>query len=81
MQLKTNGDEDDVTVTEQRVDELSGTDMKELVAVPFPRCQDSFLQIPLGEWTVLKLGEGQCDITESCLEGMRAGEKCQVNIT
>ncbi|RVE70581.1 hypothetical protein OJAV_G00065920 [Oryzias javanicus] len=81
VQLKTNSDEADVTLTEQRVDELSATDMKELVAVPFPRCQDSLLQIPLGEWTVLRLGEGQCDITESCLEGMRAGEKCQIQLT
>lgn len=43
-----------------------------------PRQLDSVLQIPLGEWTTLKVGEGQCDVTEACVEAMRAGEACQV---
>lgn len=81
VQLQSNGDEAEESVSEQRLDELPGTDLKEFVDKPFLRNQDSLLQIPLGEWTVLKLGEGQCDIIESCLEGMKAGETCQVKIT
>lgn len=42
------------------------------------RSQDSVLQIPLDEWILLRMGEGQCDIVEGCLEGMRAGETCEV---
>lgn len=53
-------------------------DATELAVTPFPRCQDSVLQVPVGEWITLRLGEGQCDVTEACLEGMRAGEKCEV---
>ncbi|KAM4610142.1 FK506-binding protein-like isoform 2-T4 [Polymixia lowei] len=43
-----------------------------------PRSENSVLQVPLGDWTMLKLGEGQCDITETCVEGMRAEEKCEI---
>lgn len=46
----------------------------------FPLCLESVLQVPLGNWTVLRLGEGQCDVTESCVERMRAGEKCEVSL-
>lgn len=45
---------------------------------PLQRSQDTMLQVPLGDWIILRLGEGQCDITEGCVEGMRAGEKCEV---
>ncbi|XP_029361589.1 FK506-binding protein-like [Echeneis naucrates] len=54
---------------------------EELVATAFPRCLDSVLQVPLGDWTVLRLGEGQCDITEACLAEMRAGEKCEIQLS
>ncbi|KAG7228296.1 hypothetical protein INR49_009160 [Caranx melampygus] len=54
------------------------SDVTEAMETAFPRCQDSVLQVPLGDWTTLRLGEGQCDITEACLEGMRAGEKCEI---
>lgn len=47
-------------------------------ATSHPRSQDSVLQLPLDEWCLLRMGEGQCDITEGCLEGMRAGEMCEV---
>lgn len=50
----------------------------EAMATAFSRCRESVIQVPLGDWTVLKLGEGQCDITEACVERMRAGEKCEV---
>lgn len=46
----------------------------------YPRSQDSVLQVPLGRWTMLRMGEGQCDIIEGCLEGMRAGETCEVSV-
>lgn len=45
----------------------------------FPRSQDSVLQVPLDRWIQLRMGEGQCDIIESCLEGMRAAETCEVS--
>ncbi|XP_034392993.1 FK506-binding protein-like [Cyclopterus lumpus] len=50
-------------------------------ATAFPRSRNSVLQVPLGDWTTLRLGEGQCDITETCVEGMRAGEKCEILIS
>ncbi|KAM9445895.1 FK506-binding protein-like isoform 1-T2 [Clarias gariepinus] len=46
----------------------------------FPRSQDSVLQVPLDRWIQLRMGEGQCDIIESCLEGMRAGETCEITV-
>lgn len=52
----------------------------EAVETAFPRSQNSVLQVPLGDWTTLKLGVGQCDVTEACLERMRAGEKCEVRV-
>lgn len=45
---------------------------------PLQRSQGTMLQVPLGDWIILRLGEGQCDITEGCVEGMRAGDKCEV---
>ncbi|KAM3872364.1 FK506-binding protein-like [Diretmus argenteus] len=57
------------------------TELIEVQPTPFPRCQNSVLQVPLGDWTTLRLGEGQCDITEACVEGMRAGEKCEILLT
>ncbi|XP_026776107.3 FK506-binding protein-like [Pangasianodon hypophthalmus] len=46
----------------------------------YPRSQDSVLQVPLDSWTMLRMGEGQCDIIEGCLEGMRAGETCEFTV-
>lgn len=46
----------------------------------YPRSQDSVLQVPLDEWFLLRMGEGQCDIVEGCLEGMKAGEMCEVRV-
>ncbi|XP_026882757.2 FK506-binding protein-like [Electrophorus electricus] len=45
-----------------------------------PRSQQSVLQVPLDRWILLRMGDGQCDIMESCLEGMRAGETCEVTV-
>uniref|UniRef100_W5NAK2 FKBP prolyl isomerase like n=1 Tax=Lepisosteus oculatus TaxID=7918 RepID=W5NAK2_LEPOC len=38
----------------------------------------SVVQVPLSEWVELRLGEGQCDVIEGCLESMRAGGVCEV---
>ncbi|CAL8250119.1 unnamed protein product [Arctogadus glacialis] len=46
--------------------------------VPVPRSHSSALQVPLGDWTTLRLGEGQCDVTEACIERMRAQETCEI---
>lgn len=46
----------------------------------YPRSHSSPLQVPLGDWTTLKLGEGQCDVIEACVERMRAQEKCEVRL-
>ncbi|XP_019747177.1 FK506-binding protein-like isoform X1 [Hippocampus comes] len=53
----------------------------EVPEAAFRRQLDSVLQIPLGEWTTLKVGEGYCDVTEACVEAMRAGEACQIRVT
>lgn len=53
-------------------------DITEAMVTVFSRCRESVIQVPLVDWTVLRLGEGQCDITEACVERMRAGEKCEV---
>ncbi|XP_051947973.1 FK506-binding protein-like [Xyrauchen texanus] len=50
-------------------------------ATSYPRSQDSVLQVPLDEWFMLHMGEGQCDIVEGCLDGMRAGEMCEFTIS
>ncbi|XP_077409313.1 FK506-binding protein-like [Vanacampus margaritifer] len=50
-------------------------------ATALQRQLDSVLQIPLGDWTTLRLGEGHCDVTEACVEAMRAGEACQIRLT
>ncbi|KAK2851433.1 hypothetical protein Q5P01_007709 [Channa striata] len=77
VQLNANIDETESLVSEGN-ETLSVTDVTEAVETAFPRCQNSVLQVPLGDWTTLRLGVGQCDITEACLERMRAGEKCLV---
>lgn len=50
-------------------------------ATSYPRSQDSVLQVQMDEWFLLRMGEGQCDIIEGCLEGMRAGEMCEFTIS
>ncbi|KAK7884269.1 hypothetical protein WMY93_027392 [Mugilogobius chulae] len=42
------------------------------------RCLSTVLQVPLCEWTSLRMGEGQCDITEACLERMNSGDKWEI---
>lgn len=49
-------------------------------ATTFSRRQDSVFQVPVGDWTIIRFGEGQCDITEACVEKMRAGETCEVRL-
>ncbi|XP_051280106.1 FK506-binding protein-like [Dicentrarchus labrax] len=81
VRLKADGDVAESLVSENGIEKLSVTEFTDSVAQAFPRCQDSVLQVPLGDWTTLRLGEGQCDITEACVEGMRAGEKCEILIS
>lgn len=45
------------------------------------RCQSAVLQVPLGAWTTVTMGEGQCDITEACLEQMNSGDKLEIRLT
>ena len=84
MLLKANIEEAETSVSEKGNEKLSvqpDQSLTEITEAPaFQRCQDSVLQVPLGDWTTLRLGEGQCDITEACVEGMRAGEKCEVRV-
>lgn len=80
MRLKADMDEAESLVCEKGNEKLSVTEITEAVATAFSRCQDSVLQVPLGDWTTLRLGEGQCDVTEACVERMRAGEKCEVRV-
>lgn len=86
VQLKANVDEAESSVSERGKEKLSVqsdqsvTEVTEAVATAFPRCPDSVLQVPLGDWTTLRLGEGQCDVTEACVEGMRSGEECEVRV-
>ncbi|XP_041801112.1 FK506-binding protein-like isoform X2 [Chelmon rostratus] len=87
VRLKADMDEAESLVSEKGNEKLSVQpdqsvpEVTEEVAAAFPRCQDSVLQVPLGDWTTLRLGEGQCDITEACVEGMRAGEKREILIS
>ncbi|XP_029291413.1 FK506-binding protein-like [Cottoperca gobio] len=84
VRLKSNMDAAESLVSEKGDEKLSVqpdqsvTEVTEATA--FPRCRDSLLQVPLGDWTTLRLGEGQCDITEACVEWMRVGEKCEILI-
>ncbi|KAK5609435.1 hypothetical protein CRENBAI_008768 [Crenichthys baileyi] len=79
VQLKAQTDDADGLSI--KGNETLAVNVTELVPTPILRRQDAVLQVPLGDWTTLRLGEGQCDITEACLEGMRAGEKCEIQLT
>lgn len=81
VQLKANIDETESSVLEVNEKPVQPDQpLAEAVETDFPRSQDTVLQVPLGDWTILKLGVGQCDVTEACLERMRAGEKCEVRV-
>lgn len=83
MRLKAEDDADNL-VSEQRNEGISAQ-----LAQPFPgmteaatfsRRQDCVIQVPVGDWTTIRFGEGQCDITEACVERMRAGETSEVRL-
>ncbi|XP_053704530.1 FK506-binding protein-like [Synchiropus splendidus] len=63
---------------DQLCSKTGAADHGPLTGAECPRRLDSMLQVPVGVWTCLRLGEGHCDVTESCLEAMRAGDICQV---
>ncbi|CAL9703070.1 unnamed protein product [Knipowitschia caucasica] len=46
----------------------------------FTQCPSTVLQLPLGEWTTVTMGEGQCDITEACLDCMSCGDKWEIQL-
>ncbi|TRZ01926.1 hypothetical protein DNTS_012381 [Danionella cerebrum] len=50
-------------------------------ASSYPRSQACVLQVPLNDWVLLRMGEGQCDVVESCLEGMSIGEVCEFTVS
>ncbi|KAM6977793.1 FK506-binding protein-like [Aplochiton taeniatus] len=66
---------------EELSSKVSIAELKVAEPTPFQRAHDSVLQVPLGVWTLLRLGEGQCDVTESCMVGMRAGEECDITLS
>lgn len=72
--------------TEVNIQPLSSNETEPAVSdgpvqvTEYPRSQESVLQVPLDTWMMLRMGEGQCDIIEGCLEGMRAGETCEVSV-
>ncbi|CAN9516079.1 unnamed protein product [Ophioblennius macclurei] len=78
VQIKSEVDEAQTSISEELDEKLSVVDLIDMAPTAFPRCLDSVLQVPLDEWTTLRLGEGQCDVVESCLEKMRAGEKREI---
>lgn len=80
VQLKEPADDSDSSLSTEGNEEMAAV-VTELVPTPILRRQDAVLQVPLGEWMTLRFGEGQCDVTEACLEGMRAGEKCEIQLT
>uniref|UniRef100_A0A1A7X289 FK506 binding protein like n=1 Tax=Iconisemion striatum TaxID=60296 RepID=A0A1A7X289_9TELE len=80
VQLKTLTDDENGPEFDKTDEKLPVADATELSITPFLRSQDSVLQVPVGDWITLKLGEGLCDITEACLEGMRAGQKCEIQL-
>ncbi|AWP09722.1 putative peptidyl-prolyl cis-trans isomerase FKBP5-like [Scophthalmus maximus] len=78
VRLNANMDETNSSVFDKGHENESFAEVTEAAENTIPRSRDSALQVPLGDWTTLRLGEGQCDITEACLERMRAGEKCEI---
>ncbi|XP_060792900.1 FK506-binding protein-like isoform X2 [Neoarius graeffei] len=72
--------------TEVNIQPLSSNETEPAVSdgpvqvTEYPRSQESVLQVPLDTWMMLRMGEGQCDIIEGCLEGMRAGETCEFTV-
>ncbi|XP_058499625.1 FK506-binding protein-like [Solea solea] len=78
VQLKADTGETESSESEPVDEKLSVTEVAAAEVTTFPRSQDSVLQVPLGHWMTLRLGEGQCDVTEACVEGMRARETCEI---
>ncbi|KAJ8259984.1 hypothetical protein GJAV_G00175740 [Gymnothorax javanicus] len=48
---------------------------------PLLRSPTTVLQVPLDACIILRLGEGQCDVIEGCIEGMKAGETCELLVS
>ncbi|XP_077465157.1 FK506-binding protein-like isoform X2 [Stigmatopora argus] len=71
----------------EKLSSVNGDETKQGGPLDVPGCSipqrqlDSVLQLPLGDWTKLRLGEGHCDVTETCLESMKAGDACEIRLT
>ncbi|XP_036448215.1 FK506-binding protein-like [Colossoma macropomum] len=79
VSLKNHTEQNTQTQNPNEPEPAVGDD-SDIPVTQHPRSQDSVLQVPLDRWVLLRMGEGQCDIVESCLEGMRAGESCEFTV-
>ncbi|KAL2104139.1 hypothetical protein ACEWY4_001007 [Coilia grayii] len=80
VNLKASSEKDSPTQHSDNKNEENSTSPSASLASAYPRTPDSVLQIPVGQWVLLSFGEGQCDVIEGCLEGMKAGEECEFKV-
>lgn len=66
-------------MTQQSDKSEESTSPSAVQAASYPRTPETVLQVPLEEWVLLRVGEGQCDVIEACLDGMKVGEVCEVS--
>ncbi|XP_076132296.1 FK506-binding protein-like [Alosa pseudoharengus] len=59
---------------------VESTSPSAVQATSYPRTPEAVLQIPLEEWVQVRVGEGQCDVIEACLDGMKAEEMCEFQV-
>lgn len=78
VHLKGSIVKDPMTQRYDKSEEL--TSPSAVQASSYPRTPETVLQVPLEEWVLLRLGEGQCDVVEACLEGMKVGEVCEFQV-
>lgn len=77
VQLKGSFEKDPMTQRSDKSEESSSPSAVQ--SSSYLRTPETVLQVPLEEWVLLRVGEGQCDVIEACLEGMKAGEVCEVS--
>lgn len=81
VQLKTKTSDIQSAVPAERRQECGqsfAAHPEDSASISSTRCLSAVLQVPLGAWTTVTLGEGQCDITEACLERMDSGDICEI---
>ncbi|XP_061669193.1 FK506-binding protein-like isoform X2 [Syngnathoides biaculeatus] len=79
--LKDDTGQDEIPPSEKRDETQQGVILNVPGAAIPQRRLDAVLQVELGDWTTLRLGEGHCDVTEACVEAMRAGDSCEIRLT